>query len=119
MSGMAGMPHTSTSTNGRACEDMSTMRGMSVMGESMAAMADHMCMTPLRPRRPGDEEQAKAVVTQVKTAIERYKDYRVALADGFVIVNPKLEQPQYHFNNAANINAAESRIYQTNPSSLI
>src|SRR5258708_23645834 len=35
---------------------------MSDMGPSMAAMAGHMYMTPLRPKQPGDQEKAKAVV---------------------------------------------------------
>src|SRR5208282_3055282 len=45
---------------------------MSSMGPSMAAMAGHMYITPLRPKEPGDEDKAKAVVAAVKAAIERY-----------------------------------------------
>jgi len=79
------------------------MEGMEDMGPSMAAMAGHMTMTSLRVKQPGDEEKVKAVVAQVKATIERYKDYRKALADGYVIANPKVNQPQFHFNNPANI----------------
>jgi hypothetical protein len=104
---------------GHACDDMSSMHGMNVMGESMAAMANHMCMTPLRPKQPGDEEKAKAVVAAVKATIEKYKDYKQALADGYVIANPKLEQPQYHFNNEANVRLAETQFDATKPSSLL
>ena len=93
--------------------------GMTVMGESMAAMANHMCLTPLRPLRPGDEERAKAVVAAVKAVMERYKDYRKALADGFEIANPNLEQPQYHFNNQNNVHLADTRFDPTRPSSLL
>ena len=67
---------------------------MSSMGPSMAAMAGHMYMTPLRPKQPGDQEKAKAVVAEAKATLERYKDHRKALRDGYVIANPKLKQPQ-------------------------
>jgi hypothetical protein len=82
-------------------------------------MAGHMDITPLRPHQPGDEEKAKAVVAQVRASIERYRDYRKALADGFVIANPELDQPQYHFNNKANLAEAEHHFDPTKPSSLL
>src|SRR5271156_1399242 len=86
------------------------MRGnddMSNMGPSMAAMSGHVYMTPLRPTQAGDEEKARAVVAQAKATMERYKDYRKALLDGYVIANPKLKQPQYHFMNKANAREAD------------
>ena len=78
-----------------------------------------MTMTSLRAKQPGDEEKVKAVVAQVKATIERYQDYRKALADGFVIANPKVNQPQFHFNNQANIKAAETHFDPAKPSSLL
>jgi hypothetical protein len=73
--------------------EMSTDEDMSTMGPSMAAMTGHMYITPLRTKQPGDEEKAKAVVAELKATMERYKDYRKALLDGYVIANPKLKQP--------------------------
>ena len=108
-SSMADMP-------GMGKDDMSDMKDM---GPSMAAMAKHMTITPLRPRLPGDEEKAKAIVAQVRASIERYRDYKKALADGYAIANPNLDQPQYHFNNKANIAAAEHQFDPTKPSSLL
>src|SRR5438270_8674449 len=70
--------------------DMHSHDDMSSMGPSMAAMAGHMYMTPLRSEQPGDLEKAKSVVAEVRATIERYKDYRKALLDGYVIANPKL-----------------------------
>jgi hypothetical protein len=52
------------------------MSGISEMGESMMAMMDHMCVTPLRTKQPGDEEKVKAIVAQVRETIAKYKDYR-------------------------------------------
>src|SRR5271167_4397628 len=85
MSGMAGMSGASADPSGHPCDEMAdSMHSMSVMGQSMAAMANHMCITPLRPKQPGDEERAKALVEQVKASIDKYKDYKKALADGYV-----------------------------------
>jgi hypothetical protein len=95
------------------------MGGMSVMGQSMAAMTNHMCITPLRPRQPGDEEKVKATVAQVRAAIEKYKDYKKALADGYVIANPKVVQPQYHFTNDANVRLSGAMFDPTKPSALL
>lgn len=99
--------------------DMHGMGDMKDMGPSMEAMAGHMTVTPLRPRQPGDEEKARALVAQVRAAIERYKDYHKALADGYVIANPGVKQPQYHFNNQANIAQAERSFNPAKPSSLL
>ena len=92
---------------------------MSNMGPSMAAMAGHMYITPLRPKQPADEERAKTVVAEVKAAMERYKDYRKALADGYVIANPKLKQPQYHFMHEANAREADMHFDPAKPTALL
>jgi hypothetical protein len=75
--------------------DMHDHEDMSSMGPSMIAMAGHVYMTPLRPKQPGDLEKAKAIVAEMTAAIERYKDYRKALLDGYDIANPKLKQPPF------------------------
>jgi hypothetical protein len=113
------MPAMEAASTPHGCDDLSSMGGMSVMGESMGAMTNHMCITPMRPRQPGDEEKVKAMVAQVKAAIEKYKDYKKALADGYVIANPKVEQPQYHFTNDANVRLADTMFDPTKPSSLL
>lgn len=92
---------------------------MKDMGPSMAAMAGHMYVTQLRPRQPGDEEKVKAVVAQVKASIERYKDYHKALADGYVIANPNVNEPQFHFTKQANVLEAEKKFDPAKPSSLL
>jgi hypothetical protein len=113
---MAGIPTGGAADPNRKCDDMS---GISEMGETMMAMMDHMCVTPLRTKQPGDEEKVKAIVAQVRETIAKYKDYRKALADGYVIANPKLEQPQYHFNNDAHVRLAETKFDPARPSSLL
>jgi len=98
---------------------MDTMKGMSVMGESMEAMTNHMCVTPTRPELTGDEDRAKAVVDQVRAAIEKYKDYKKAIADGYIQANPTVDQPQFHFTNDANAKYADTVFDPTRPTSLL
>jgi hypothetical protein len=119
MSDMPGMSGTNRDGAGHACDNMGSMGGMSVMGESMAAMSNHMCITPLRAKQSGDEERAKALVAQVKASIEKYKDYKKAIADGYIQGNPEVVQPQYHFTNKANIRLADMRFDPSKPSSLL
>lgn len=59
----------------------------------------HMHMTELRPAAPGDQARADELVKTLRTAIDRYKDYRVAIGDGFQPFLPNLPQPEYHFTN--------------------
>jgi hypothetical protein len=59
----------------------------------------HMHMTSLWPMAPGDRERADQIAASLRQAIEKYRDYRVALAEGFRIFAPNLPQPEYHFTN--------------------
>jgi hypothetical protein len=99
--------------------DMGDNGDMSGMGPSMAAMAGHMYMTPLRPKQPGDTEKAIAVVAAAKATMERYKDHRKALLDGYVIANAKLKQPQYHFMNEGNTREADLHFDASKPTALL
>jgi hypothetical protein len=76
-------------------------------------------MTPLRTKQPGDDEKAKAVVANVKASIERYKDYRKALVDGYIIARPELKQPQYHFINQVNTREADIHFDPSKPTALL
>ncbi|GAC1703339.1 MAG: hypothetical protein NVS9B4_11200 [Candidatus Acidiferrum sp.] len=62
----------------------------------------HMYMTSMGPQNPHDVARANEVVRQLRAGIEKYKDYRVALNDGYKIFLPNLPQPEYHFTNYRN-----------------
>ncbi len=62
----------------------------------------HMYMTSLRPQKPGDVQRADEIVTELRAGIEKYKDYHVALDNGFRIFGPNVPQPEYHFTNYRN-----------------
>jgi hypothetical protein len=62
----------------------------------------HMYMTAARPQTPEDVARANEIVDQLRAGIEKYKDYHVALNDGYKIFLPNLPQPEYHFTNYVN-----------------
>jgi len=73
--------------------------------ESMHAQdkADlHVKWTAKRKADPADDERAAQVVQTLKLAIEKYRDYRVALNKGFQPFLPNVPQPYYHFTKKFN-----------------
>jgi hypothetical protein len=62
-------------------------------------MGPHMQMTMLRAPQPGDQEKADKIVEQARQSLSKYKDYKVALADGYKIFLPNVPQKMYHFTN--------------------
>lgn len=79
----------------------------------------HMKMTALREPQPGDRERAAEIANRARRSIEKYKDYRVALRDGFEILLPKVPQKMYHFNKLQNYIEAESSFNPERPTSLL
>ena len=66
------------------------------------AHGQHMTMTAMRERTPEDVQRANEIVAQLRAGIEKYRDYRVALNDGFKIFLPNIPQPEYHFTSYRN-----------------
>jgi hypothetical protein len=62
----------------------------------------HMHMTAPRPQTAEDQKRAQEIVEQLRPAMEKYKDYHVALNEGFKIFHPNLPQKEYHFTNYTN-----------------
>jgi predicted DNA-binding protein (MmcQ/YjbR family) len=81
------------STEQDAMQDMANMHH----GDSL-----HMHMTESRPQAPGDLQHAEEIAKQLRAGIEKYKDYHVALNEGFKIFHPEIPQPEYHFTNYSN-----------------
>jgi hypothetical protein len=66
---------------------------------SMDAHSLHMHMSAMHPQNADDTARAKEIVMQLRTGIEKYKDYHVALNDGYKIFLPNIPQREYHFTN--------------------
>ncbi|HYP50353.1 MAG TPA: hypothetical protein VEQ34_05370, partial [Pyrinomonadaceae bacterium] len=88
-------------------------------GHSHDVSDPHMKMTELREPKPGDKERAEAIAAKTRNAIEKYKDYRAALRDGFEILLPNVPQKMYHFNKLAYYAEAESQFNPEHPTSLL
>ncbi len=111
--------------------DMSDMQGMQqnsdaakaatseMSDEDMKGMGAHMHMTDLRPANAADQKRADEIVAELRPAIEKYKDYRVALADNFRIFGPNVPQPIYHFTNYRNAAVAGFKFDPARPTSLL
>ena len=82
-------------------------------------MNPHMFMTELQPSNPGDQERAQEILDILRKSIGKYKDYRVALADGYRIFLPKVPQQQYHFTNYRYAFTAAFLFNPAHPTSLL
>jgi hypothetical protein len=82
-------------------------------------MGPHMHMSTLRDPQPGDDQRAQAIVEQARQALEKYKDYNAALADGFKIFLPNVPQKMYHFTNWQYAVGAAFHFDATKPTSLL
>lgn len=131
MSGMD-MSHTAAANSAPASStadhNMGEMPGMEADSNAEAMhsmeshhmdMGSHMKMTEMRPIQPGDEEKADEVVKAARAAAEKYKDYKVALADGYKIFLPNVPQHQYHFTNYWNAFRARESFDPSRPTSLL
>src|SRR5260370_1207056 len=61
------------------------------------AHSAHMTMTAMRAQTPEDVQRAKEVVAQLRAGMEKYRDYHVALNDGFKIFMRNVPHPECHF----------------------
>ena len=98
-------------------QDHSAMPGMAMDADDASvgehnAMVDmqhmhmgdtaHMHMTKPRPATAEDQKRANEIVDQLRAGIEKYKDYHVALDEGYKIFMPNVPQQEYHFTSYAN-----------------
>jgi hypothetical protein len=95
----------------KAANDAMSMPGMD--------MNPHMFMTELQPKGPDDDRRAEEILDILRRSISKYKDYKVALADGYQIFLPKVQQPQYHFTNYRYAFAAAFIFNPAHPTSLL
>ena len=79
----------------------------------------HMHMTSARPMAPSDQQRVDEIVKELRAGIEKYRDYHVALNEGFQIFHPEIPQPEYHFTNYANGFGAAFTFDASRPTSLL
>lgn len=106
--GQTGMAGDEQANEQAAINDMAHMHG-----------GPHMHMTEMRRQSPADTQRANEIVTQLRAGIEKYRDYRVALNDGFRIFLPEVPQPEYHFTSFKNGWSAQGHFEPKQPTSLL
>jgi hypothetical protein len=79
----------------------------------------HMRWTTLRPLAAGDRERAEQIVRSLRDALAKYKDYHVALNDGFVAMHPERKPRHYHFANKERRLLARTHFDPAQPTSLL
>jgi hypothetical protein len=112
--------------------DHTNMPGMNMQAgqaNEQAAMEDmanmqhgdtaHMHMTSAKPLSANDHQRADEIVKELRVGIEKYKDYHVALNEGFQIFHPEIPQPEYHFTNYTNGFEAAFTFDAAKPTSLL
>lgn len=86
----------------------------------MAAMARHMAYSSVRPLTASDSIRAMRVVSDLRQAIAKYQDVRVAEADGYRMFAPRIKnQPQYHFTKNWNAIRNQFGFDPARPTSLL
>ena len=81
-------------------QDHTQSGAMSSMGHGHHMMGGaHMRMTALREATPDDLKRADQIANTLRDAIQPYKDYHVALSEGYRIFMPNLPQEVYHFTS--------------------
>jgi hypothetical protein len=79
----------------------------------------HVYTTVLRSGATGDPQRAQEVLEILRKSMERYKDSRVAVADGFQPFLPKTDQHLYWFISAHNAYLAAYEFNPGHPTALL
>jgi hypothetical protein len=104
---------------GMSSDQQAQAEAMHAMEPGHAMDRAHMRMTQLRATNAEDRERADQLLALLREVIEPYKDYRVALADGYQIFLPQMPQGEYHFNNYWNTFVESFTFDPARPSSLL
>ena len=86
----------------------------------MSAMAAHMKTTPTRKATTGDSIRANEIANDLRVAIDKYRDVRVAEAEGFKMFAPQIKnQLVYHFTKSLWALENQFTFDPTRPTSLL
>jgi hypothetical protein len=118
--GMAGMDMGDAQKQAGSPEARAANDAMSGnMSDHDMDMSSHMFMTYLRPANAADQKRAAEILSELRPAIEKYRDYRVALAEGFQIFLPNVPQEHYHFTSYRYAIEARFGFNPEHPTSLL
>ncbi len=112
------MPHGSMKMDA-VDEKANETAAVSDMGQMMSASSEHLHMTEMRAQTPADVARANEIVKELRAGIEKYRDYHVALNDGYKIFLLNLPQPEYHFTKYGSGFMEALRFDPSQPTSLL
>ena len=113
--------HADTVATVQASHDMDGMEMSAAGGDwKMAAMAKHMAYSSSRPLTAADSVRAMHIVSDLRQAVAKYQDVKVAEADGYEMFAPQIKnQPQYHFTKKWNAIRNQFGFDPARPTSLL
>jgi hypothetical protein len=82
-------------------------------------MGPHMKMTSFRPVTQTDMARINAIVQNAHVCFDKYRDYHLALQDGYRIFAPNVPQDIYHFVSVQNFSEAQTKFDLAHPSALL
>ena len=86
----------------------------------MEAMARHMAYSASRPLTAADSARASHIIHELRQAVAKYKDVKLAEADGYKMFAPEIRnQPQYHFTRNGHAIANSFGFDAARPTSLL
>jgi hypothetical protein len=92
---------------------------ISSMSSSHAHLGPHFRWTAKRPPQIEDKQKAGAIVQELRRVLARYRDYRMAIEDGFEPFLPNVPQHHYHFTSKWRGFKAAFRFNPAEPTSLL
>lgn len=115
-----GMPAKKPASTSAVETDSSIAAGTDhVMNGKMVAGL-HMEMTPSRPMTRADSIRAAEIVSELRASIEKYKDVRLAVKDGYKQFAPGLKgQKVLHFTNYRSAIGSSFKFNPGRPTSLL
>ena len=96
-----------------------TMGAEESMSDGMA-VGKHLRVTRLRNATTADSARARAIADTLRAAIAKYRDVKVAEADGYAQFAPRVKMPKvYHFTRRASALKAAFSFDPASPTSLL
>lgn len=115
----AGADHTNMPGMNMQAGQATEQAAMEDMAKMQHGDTAHMHMTSAKPLSANDRQRADEIVKELRVGIEKYKDYHVALNEGFQIFHPEIPQLEYHFTNYTNGFEAAFTFDAAKPTSLL
>jgi hypothetical protein len=115
----AGADHTNVPGMNMQAGQANEQAAMEDMANMHHGDTAHMHMTSAKPLSANDHQRADEIVKELRVGIEKYKDYHVALNEGFQIFHPEIPQSEYHFTNYSNGFEAAFTFDGAKPTSLL